>query len=94
MRYSFIVCSIGFGEERIIAISIFLLNINCELYLYIISVKYIYASRVPNTNPDNPNIYIFSRAALIGHFCNCWAFHFLLNWLPSFFHDRYPEAKV
>ncbi|CAD5112256.1 DgyrCDS1487 [Dimorphilus gyrociliatus] len=30
---------------------------------------------------------------IIGQFCKNCAYYFLLNWLPTYFHDNYPQAK-
>ena len=36
----------------------------------------------------------FSRSLLIGHFCENNAFYILLSWLPTFFHENFPSARV
>ena len=34
------------------------------------------------------------RSLIIGHFCENNAFFILLSWLPTYFHENFPDAKV
>ena len=34
------------------------------------------------------------RAVLAAHFGHAWGFNVLVNWLPTYFHETYPEGKV
>lgn len=34
------------------------------------------------------------RSLLVGHFCENNAFYILLSWLPTYFHENFPDAKV
>ena len=36
---------------------------------------------------------VFFRACAICHFCQNNCFFILLSWLPTYFHDTYPDAK-
>lgn len=38
-------------------------------------------------------IYFF-RSCVIGHACQNNCFFLLLSWLPTYFHDTFPDAKV
>ena len=42
-------------------------------------------------NSSKPLCY---RSLIIGHFCENNAFFILLSWLPTYFHENFPDAKV
>ena len=36
----------------------------------------------------------FPRALLVANYCTNNGFYILLSWLPTFFHENFPDAKV
>ena len=34
------------------------------------------------------------RVMAIAHFCHTWCFHLLISWLPTYFGENFPDAKV
>lgn len=38
--------------------------------------------------------FAFPRAVVVGHFCNNNAYFILLSWLPTYFQENFPGAKV
>ena len=39
-------------------------------------------------------MFYYCRAMLIGHFTMSYAFFVFLFWLPTFFKEKFPDAKV
>ena len=39
-------------------------------------------------------IYFFHRAIIIVHFCHNCMYFTVISWLPTYFHDNFPDAKV
>lgn len=40
------------------------------------------------------SLLLTSRSLIVGHFCENNAFYILLSWLPTYFHENFPTAKV
>ena len=38
-------------------------------------------------------IHLYYRACAISHYCHANCFFILMSWLPTYFHDNFPEAK-
>jgi hypothetical protein len=39
-------------------------------------------------------LFISFRALIVGQFCKNYLYFVLISWLPTYFHDNYPHAKV
>ena len=38
--------------------------------------------------------YLSFRSLLVAHFCENNAFYILLSWMPTYFHENFPTARV
>ncbi|KAK7100474.1 voltage-gated purine nucleotide uniporter SLC17A9-like isoform X1 [Littorina saxatilis] len=79
----------------------------CMRYFLVARHRQRYINLGPNGSPvvsmgakdsqSVPWITLFTKSAfwslLIGHFCENNAFYILLSWLPTFFHENFPDAK-
>lgn len=88
-----------FGLIWMLCMRYLLINRHRRKYIPVISVgdKNILPGPGKDKKSSTPWVSLFFKSAfwslIIGHFCENNAFFILLSWLPTYFHENFPDAK-
>lgn len=74
-----------------------LINRHRHKYMPFVSVDKKPPPAAPKEQSSTPWVTLFFKASfwsmIVGHFCENNAFFILLSWLPTYFHENFPDAK-